>query len=90
MHLEALNKETLAAFKSVSSVPIVRQSYLAGGTALALHFGHRISEDLDFFTQFDFCEDILEEQLKLDWDEVKSFFVGEARSFGGEFLTDEV
>lgn len=24
--------------------------YLAGGTALALQFGHRLSEDLDFFT----------------------------------------
>jgi len=25
--------------------------YLAGGTALALHLGHRTSIDLDFFTE---------------------------------------
>jgi hypothetical protein len=30
--------------------------YLAGGTALALHLGHRTSIDLDFFTQSDFEE----------------------------------
>lgn len=29
----------------------MRQFYLAGGTALALHLGHRQSRDLDFFTQ---------------------------------------
>ncbi len=28
--------------------------YLAGGTALALQFGHRISEDLDFFSSKEF------------------------------------
>lgn len=27
------------------------QFYLAGGTALALHLGHRQSRDLDFFTR---------------------------------------
>ena len=25
--------------------------YLTGGTALSFYFGHRFSEDLDFFTQ---------------------------------------
>ena len=30
------------------------ETYLAGGTALALHFGHRKSEDLDFFTPSEF------------------------------------
>ncbi len=29
----------------------MRQFYLSGGTALALHLGHRQSRDLDFFTQ---------------------------------------
>lgn len=36
-----------------------KQFYLAGGTALSLQLGHRISEDLDFFTNQDFLvEDI--------------------------------
>ncbi|MCX5839183.1 MAG: nucleotidyl transferase AbiEii/AbiGii toxin family protein [Deltaproteobacteria bacterium] len=29
------------------------QTYLAGGTAVALHLGHRLSIDLDFFTPHD-------------------------------------
>lgn len=31
--------------------PAMNQFYLSGGTALALHLGHRQSEDLDFFTR---------------------------------------
>ena len=38
--------------------------YLAGGTALALHLGHRESEDFDFFSQEDFSNDFLHAQLK--------------------------
>src|SRR3989338_6101611 len=30
---------------------LVRNAYLAGGSALALHFGHRYSIDFDFFTR---------------------------------------
>lgn len=32
-------------------MPIIRRFYLAGGTGLALHFGHRFSVDLDFFSE---------------------------------------
>lgn len=31
--------------------PLMNQFYLSGGTALALHVGHRQSQDLDFFTR---------------------------------------
>jgi hypothetical protein len=41
--------------------------YLAGGTALALHFGHRTSQDLDFYTKEHF------EGLKLV-EEFRQFF----------------
>ena len=49
MHLEILNKEqkellpTLAKFK--------REYYLVGGTAIALHIGHRESIDFDLFKE---------------------------------------
>jgi hypothetical protein len=33
---------------------IKREAILAGGTACAIHLGHRISMDLDFFTGMDF------------------------------------
>lgn len=47
MHKEALSKEALKLFPLLESF---RDFYLAGGTALALQIGHRISEDFDFFS----------------------------------------
>lgn len=38
---------------------IIQKAYLAGGTALALQLGHRISYDLDFFTMEEFDVEIL-------------------------------
>lgn len=38
---------------------IIQKAYLAGGTALALQLGHRVSYDLDFFTQEEFDEKML-------------------------------
>jgi len=40
-------------------------SYMAGGSALALHFGHRESLDFDFFTPFSFSSSNLAEKLKI-------------------------
>jgi hypothetical protein len=39
--------------------------YLAGGTGLALHFGHRISRDLDFFAPDHFNEDGLLQRVQV-------------------------
>ncbi len=49
-HWEALTPETRLAFARAASLPFIRQFYLAGGTGLALHLGHRFSVDLDFFS----------------------------------------
>lgn len=38
--------------------------YLAGGTALALHFGHRTSYDLDFYTSKHFNPQIIYKKIK--------------------------
>lgn len=49
--LRPCQKRLLAAF---ASSPLARSFYLSGGTALAaFHLGHRLSEDLDFFTEMD-------------------------------------
>lgn len=45
-------KSTLAILGKASILP--PKTYLAGGTALAIQLGHRISYDLDFFTNKDF------------------------------------
>lgn len=39
------------------------QFYLAGGTAVALQLGHRVSQDLDFFTNMDFDEKTIVAEL---------------------------
>lgn len=49
-HWEALTPETRQAFHKAASLPFIGQFYLAGGTGLALHLGHRFSVDLDFFS----------------------------------------
>ncbi|MEY3443111.1 MAG: hypothetical protein RLZZ519_1392 [Bacteroidota bacterium] len=45
---------TLSLLKQLSAVPQLSGYYLVGGTALALQFGHRLSIDLDFFTDQEF------------------------------------
>lgn len=52
----AVNKETLELLRELVSLDETRDFALAGGTALALHLGHRISVDLDFFSDKPFNE----------------------------------
>lgn len=64
MFTKVLHPDTLRALKLVSKIDLIKKSYLAGGTALALHLGHRISVDLDFFTPEALDENILASNLK--------------------------
>jgi len=48
-HWEALTPATQDGFKLIGTLDFIHRYYLAGGTGLALHFGHRISVDLDLF-----------------------------------------
>jgi hypothetical protein len=74
--------------------PLIRPFYLAGGSAVALYLGHRVSVDLDFFTHRDDYEvepltqrlrAIAEEDeppemlVSFNWSEVKRFFESEVR-----------
>jgi hypothetical protein len=45
---------TLAILKQLMSIPTLQQFNLVGGTALSLQIGHRISIDLDLFSNQDF------------------------------------
>ena len=64
MHPECLPRDgrrTLVALKD----PVRAHGFvLAGGTALALQLGHRISEDLDFFSAAPFSTDALYRELE--------------------------
>lgn len=57
MFLKAVDKSLLQLIKKISTFPEISESfYLAGGTALALHLGHRKSVDLDLFCRKKFDE----------------------------------
>ena len=47
MHLEVLNKDQLGLLPLLTKFK--REYYLVGGTAIALHIGHRLSLDFDLF-----------------------------------------
>lgn len=49
LHLETVQPGTLELIRRIQAVPLLSQTRLVGGTALALQLGHRHSIDLDFF-----------------------------------------
>lgn len=52
-HVEGLGKRQIKILKETGSYLRKSGYYLAGGTALAVYFGHRLSVDLDWFTSND-------------------------------------
>ena len=66
MHTETLVPDTKELFEKLSQVKLPIGFYLSGGTALALHLGHRESEDLDFFSQDEFDPEQLQRVLEKD------------------------
>jgi len=54
----------LELLREIQSLPVLNDFYLVGGTALALHYGHRMSVDLDFFTDNEFDTHILIDSFK--------------------------
>jgi predicted nucleotidyltransferase component of viral defense system len=50
LYWDALTPATRDAFQLLTGLEFIKRFYLAGGTGLALHFGHRFSVDLDFFS----------------------------------------
>lgn len=49
-HWEALTSDTQELYKRLATLPFISEFYLAGGTGLAIQIGHRLSIDLDFFS----------------------------------------
>ncbi len=57
MHRESFSQKGWEVYHGLQELTETFHATLAGGTALALHLGHRISYDLDFFTHKDFSVD---------------------------------
>ena len=53
LHAETVEPSTLDLLKRLQRLPELSNTRLVGGTALALHLGHRKSVDLDLFGSFD-------------------------------------
>ena len=53
MFFRCITADMAAILKNNYLKEFPSQTYLAGGTAVALHLGHRLSVDLDFFTPHD-------------------------------------
>lgn len=67
MHPKVLNELAWDVVADLAGRSVLDGWILCGGTGLALHFGHRVSNDLDFFrfAKFD-VDDLLSELRELD------------------------
>lgn len=76
MFFRCITADMAAILKNPFLRELPPQTYLAGGTAVALHLGHRLSIDLDFFTPHDLDS--------LQW------FKGLQTAFSGDFTLSAV
>jgi hypothetical protein len=67
LHYETLPTGTLDILRALCAHRVLAPFSLADGTSLALRFGHRVSEDLDFFTSEPFDNEALVDELKRDF-----------------------
>lgn len=58
-HWEAVTSKARDLLTVLGQMPRLHPFYLAGGTALALRLGHRISQDLDLFANIEVLDDNL-------------------------------
>lgn len=64
LQTQTVYPETLGILKALMQEPLLNDFYLVGGTALSLQIGHRISVDIDLFTNEPFDSIFLSAELK--------------------------
>lgn len=64
MFYTAIPDPVASLLRGIKSFPLPQGTYLAGGTALALYYGHRLSIDIDLFTPGDFLSGPIVEAIK--------------------------
>lgn len=60
---EAIPQPARELWKTLGRIPAVGSFYLAGGTALAVRLGHRVSLDLDLFADIEALDDDLRRSI---------------------------
>ena len=58
LFFDAVEPRALALLKRLQTLPVLADTRLVGGTALALQLGHRVSVDLDMFGKWNYTEDL--------------------------------
>jgi len=64
VHPEAMSPEARELLPRLAPMVARHRFVLAGGTSLALHLGHRLSVDLDFFSEGEVLPDLLAGELR--------------------------
>lgn len=64
MPQEVISKNTKNALAILKEAKLLKGFYLAGGTGLAFHLKHRLSLDLDFFSERNFNPKVLTQKIK--------------------------
>jgi predicted nucleotidyltransferase component of viral defense system len=64
LQIETVEPGTFTLLEKLQAIPELKDFFLVGGTALSLMYGHRISEDLDLFSNQPFQNDIVTESLQ--------------------------
>lgn len=67
LHQDVVDTPTLELIKSLQDKHYLNGFFLVGGTALALHIGHRKSVDIDLFSNFAFDGAELLENIQQDY-----------------------
>ena len=72
LHVETVERNTLALLKDLMAAEELQDFVLVGGTALSLRYGHRKSIDLDLFSQSEFDNQSLKDTLGVLFGNFKS------------------
>lgn len=69
LHLETVEPSTFSLLEDLLGIPEFKNYALVGGTALSLLYGHRISVDLDLFSNIPLRNEQIVEALKNEFNE---------------------
>ena len=70
LHKETVEPDTLGLLEEMMQIDEIKPFALLGGTSLALRWGHRTSEDLDFFSNSFFDEEVILDALRDNFKEI--------------------
>lgn len=64
---DLISSETFLLIQQLQALPLLKNFYLVGGTALTLQLGHRNSIDIDLFTASDFNAEEITDLLAMEF-----------------------